>query len=328
MNKQRVTVLGAGSWGTALALVLARSGRQVCLVARSDKQARLINRDRSNECYLPGTILPDNLQVTADTVAALQGTTACVYALPCAAADATLPILADGDYPVIAACKGLHPLTLERTDQLFARYIDADRIALLSGPSFAAEVARGQPTAITMAASSILRAEAAAAMFSDSSFRIYSSDDLIGVALGGALKNVIAIAAGMADGLGFGHNSVAAAVTRGLAEMARLATACGGQSETMMGLSGLGDLVLTCTGELSRNRRFGAAIASGLSVNAAAESIGQVVEGLRTAEAVAKLAEQMQLDLPLMQTVHRVLSDDLPLTEAVGLLMNRPERAE
>jgi len=328
MSKQMVTVLGAGSWGTALALVLARNGRPVRLVARHAEQAAQLDIERENRRYLPGIQLPDNLRVVSDPVTAMQQAGACVYALPCAAADEILPLLSDGDYPVIAACKGLHPVTLERTDQILARHINPARIALLSGPSFAAEVALGQPTAITMAASTIARAEAAASLFDDTSFRIYSSDDLTGVAMGGALKNVIAIAAGMADGLGFGHNSVAAAVTRGLAEMARLTTACGGRPETLMGLSGLGDLVLTCTGELSRNRRFGAAIATGQHVDSAAAQIGQVVEGVRTAQAADRLAEQMGLELPLMQTVHRVLSGTIELQDAVHALMSRPERAE
>ncbi|MDX8406493.1 MAG: NAD(P)H-dependent glycerol-3-phosphate dehydrogenase [Mariprofundus sp.] len=328
MIERVVTVLGAGSWGTALALVLARSGREVRLLARTPEQAETIHLSRENKRYLPGIVLPDNLHLTADLAAALEGITACVYALPCVAADATLPMLSAGDYPVIAACKGLHPVTLERTDQIFARHIKADRIALLSGPSFALEVAQGQPTAITMAAATLARAEAAAALFDDTSFRIYSSDDLIGVAMGGALKNIIAIAAGMADGLGFGHNSVAAAVTRGLAEMARLTTACGGRTETLMGLSGLGDLVLTCTGELSRNRRFGAAIAGGMSVDEAVESIGQVVEGVRTAQAAERMAIQMGIELPLIQTVHHVLSGKMPMQDAVHALMSRPERAE
>jgi len=328
MTKRVVTVLGAGSWGTALALVLARNGREVRLVARNAEQAELLNSSRENTRYLPGIILPDNVRMMADVVVAVQGITACVYARPCAAADATLPWLVNGNYPVIAACKGLHPTTLERTDQILARHVDVSRIALLSGPSFAVEVAQGQPTAITMAASTIARAEIAAALFDDTSFRIYSSDDLTGVAMGGALKNIIAIAAGMADGLGFGHNSVAAAVTRGLAEMARLTTACGGRSETLMGLSGLGDLVLTCTGELSRNRRFGAAIARGSCVAEAADAIGQVVEGVRTAQAVDRLANQLKIELPLMQMVHQVLCGRLPLQKAVQALMSRPERTE
>jgi glycerol-3-phosphate dehydrogenase (NAD(P)+) len=248
--------------------------------------------------------------------------------LPCIAADAFLPPLADGQYPVIAACKGLHPETLIRTDEMLARYIAPERIAILSGPSFALEVAHGQPTAITMAAQTIKLAETAASFFDDTNFRIYVSDDVIGVALGGALKNVIAIAAGIGDGLQLGHNSVAAVVTRGLSEMARLTEACGGHHDTLMGLSGLGDLVLTCTGLLSRNRQFGIAIAQGLSCDEAKEKIGQVVEGVRTAEAVNNMALKLNVELPLMQSVHRVLTGELDIHVGIAQLMGRPERTE
>ena len=329
MSRQLVCVLGAGSWGTALALVLARSGaRDVWLVARDAAQVHEIESSRENRHYLPGIKLPDNIRITSDTTLAIQSIDACVYALPCIAVDDYLPLLAAGSYPVIAACKGLHPETLIRTDEMLAQYIDKSRIALLSGPSFAAEVAKGQPTAITMAAETLTQAAAAAVFFDDTNFRIYPSDDLVGVAMGGALKNVIAIAAGMADGLGFGHNSVAAAVTRGLSEMARLSVACGGSTETMMGLSGLGDLVLTCTGELSRNRQFGIAIAKGSSCSAAIEEIGQVVEGVRTAKAANQLAEKLNIELPLMQSIHHVLSGNIEIKEAVTQLMARPERPE
>ncbi|NWF39076.1 NAD(P)-dependent glycerol-3-phosphate dehydrogenase [Mariprofundus sp. NF] len=329
MSRQQVCVLGAGSWGTALALVLARSGaRDVWLVARDDEQVNAIESSRENRHYLPGITLPDNIRITADTGSAIEHIDACVYALPCIAVDDYLPLLAGGDYPVIAACKGLHPETLIRSDEMLAKYIDRSRIALLSGPSFAAEVAKGQPTAITMAAETLVLAATAASYFDDTNFRIYPSDDLVGVAMGGALKNVIAIAAGMADGLGFGHNSVAAAVTRGLSEMARLSVACGGSTETMMGLSGLGDLVLTCTGELSRNRQFGIAVAKGSSCSAAIEEIGQVVEGVRTAKAANQLAEKLNIELPLMQSIHRILIGEIEIKEAVAQLMARPERPE
>jgi len=330
MNRtQKVCVLGAGSWGTALALVLARSGqRQVSLVASNDAQADAINQVGENLRYLPGIKLPENIKVTADVQAAVNGIDVCVYALPCVAVDNYLPLLADGSYPVVAACKGLHPETMQRIDQMLAKYIDKNRIALISGPSFAKEVAEGQPTAITMAAEYMGLAETAASYFDDTNFRIYLSDDVVGVAMGGALKNVIAIAAGMADGLGLGHNSVAAVVTRGLSEIARLTQACGGRSETLMGLSGLGDLVLTCTGSLSRNRQFGVAIAQGKDFTAAKEEIGQVVEGVRTAQAVFQMADRMQLELPLMQSVHQVLAGELLIAEGLKQLMARPEKAE
>ncbi len=329
MNEQHVCVLGAGSWGTALAMVLARSGkRDVRLYTRDADHAVAINQTRENKRYLPGIALPDNIHVTCRTDEAIHKIDACVYALPCVAVDDYLPLLAGTDYPVIAACKGLHPETLKRSDEMLAQYINRSRIAILSGPSFAHEVAMNQPTAITMAAENIALAETVAAFFDDTNFRIYLSDDVVGVAMGGALKNVIAIAAGMADGLGLGHNSVAAAVTRGLSEMGRLTVACGGRQETMMGLSGLGDLVLTCTGSLSRNRSFGMAIAAGKGIEQAKAEIGQVVEGVRTAQAVNLLAEKLAIELPLMQCVHRVLTGELILQDALVRLMSRPERPE
>ncbi len=328
MTEQTVCVIGSGSWGTALSLVLARSGRQVRLVASDEKQAQAIISAGENKHFLPGIPLPDNVHVSSDLHAAIQNIDACVYALPCIAADAFLPPLADGQYPVISACKGLHPETLIRTDEMLAKYIAPERIAILSGPSFALEVAHGLPTAITMAAQTIKLAENAASFFDDTNFRIYVSDDVIGVALGGALKNVIAIAAGMGDGLQLGHNSVAAVVTRGLSEMGRLTEACGGRHETLMGLSGLGDLVLTCTGSLSRNRQFGIAIAQGSGCDEAKEKIGQVVEGVRTAEAVNSMALKLNIELPLMQSVHRVLAGELDIQTGIFQLMTRPERTE
>ncbi len=327
--REQVCVLGAGSWGTALAMVLARSGkREVRLYTRDIEQVHRINASRENSDYLPGIRLPDNILLTSDLSAAIANIDACIYALPCIAMDDYLPHLAAGDYPVIAACKGLHPEHLQRNDEILAQHIETSRIALLSGPSFAMEVALNQPTAITMAAETLVLAQHAASFFDDTNFRIYPSDDVIGVAMGGALKNVIAIAAGMADGLGFGHNSVAAAVTRGLSEIARLTVACGGRTETMMGLSGLGDLVLTCTGSLSRNRRFGIAVAQGKSLSAAEAEIGQVVEGVRTAQAVALMAEKLELELPLMQSVHQILSGQLDIQHALLQLLARPERPE
>lgn len=329
MKRLPVCVLGAGSWGTALALVLARHGREVRLYARNAEAAATMQRQRQNARYLPGIELPPSLIVTADMAAALQGAHATVVAVPCAAAADVLKRLTPAAKgPVIAAFKGLAPDSLERSDQLLSRFVGAERMAILSGPSFALEVARGLPTAITMAAATIARAEAAAAFFDDTNFRIYTSNDPIGVALGGALKNVIAIAAGAADGLGLGHNSVAAVVTRGLAEMARICQASGGRAETLMGLSGLGDLVLTCTGDLSRNRRFGQALAAGMDAAAAQAQVGQTVEGVRTAAAACRLAADLGLEVPLMQAVHQVLSGKIGLQEAVSKLLSRPERAE
>ncbi|MDQ6986287.1 MAG: NAD(P)H-dependent glycerol-3-phosphate dehydrogenase [Mariprofundaceae bacterium] len=326
--KQMVCVIGAGSWGTALAMVLARHGRPVQLLGRDADTANTMQQTRCNAAYLADIRFPDSLTVHPFSETALRNSAAVVVATPSSAAESILPLTAACSGPVIAAFKGLNPDTFERTDSLLLRHVGRERAALLSGPSFAVEVARGLPTAITMAASDISLAAQAAAFFDDTSFRIYSSDDMIGVALGGALKNVIAIAAGIAAGLQIGHNAEAALVTRGLAELMRLAEACGARRETLMGLSGLGDLVLTCTGDLSRNRRLGVALAEGLSVGMAKARIGQVAEGIRTARAVHLLAAEKNVDAPLMDTVYQVVTGRLDAAAAVDSLMARPERSE
>jgi len=324
-----VCVIGAGSWGTALAMVLARHGREVRLLARDDSKATAMQQARCNALYLPGITFPDSLNVTSDAGQALQDSAAVVVATPCSAAAEILPrVAASGSGPVIAAFKGLDPESFERADELLMRFVGRERAALLSGPSFALEVAQGLPTAITMAAADVQLASKAGAYFDDTAFRIYSSDDMTGVALGGALKNVIAIAAGIAAGLKLGHNAEAAVVTRGLAELMRLAESAGARRETLMGLSGLGDLVLTCTGELSRNRRLGMALAEGLTPDQAQARIGQVAEGVRTAAAAHAMAAAMQVDVPLMQAVHLVLQNKLDAAVAAQQLMARPERSE
>lgn len=324
-----VSVIGAGSWGTALAMVLARHGREVRLLARDAEKAARMQQARCNLTYLPGINFPASLRVTGDVDDALDGAAAVVVATPCSAAGGILPVVSSAcDGPVIAAFKGLDPVSFERTDELLNRHVGRERAVLLSGPSFALEVAQGLPTAITVAADTLELAQRAGAFFDDTAFRIYSSDDMAGVALGGALKNVIAIAAGIAAGLKLGHNAESAVVTRGLAELMRLAEAAGARRETLMGLSGLGDLVLTCTGELSRNRRLGMALAEGLKPDAAQASIGQVAEGVRTAAAAHAMAKALQVDVPLMEAVNMVLLGRLEAASAVSRLMARPERCE
>ncbi|MDX8392908.1 MAG: NAD(P)H-dependent glycerol-3-phosphate dehydrogenase [Mariprofundaceae bacterium] len=327
-RRQQVSVIGAGSWGTALAMVLARHGRPVQLLARNADTANTMQQARCNADYLPGIGFPDSLTVSGLSQAVLCDSAAIVVATPSAAVESVLPLIADCEGPVIAAFKGLNPDTFERTDALLLRHVGKQRAVLLSGPSFALEVAKGLPTAITMAADNVRLAAQAAAFFDDTNFRIYSSDDMIGVALGGALKNVIAIAAGIAAGLKLGHNAEAALVTRGLAELMRLAEASGARRETLMGLSGLGDLVLTCTGDLSRNRRLGMALADGLSVDMAKAKIGQVAEGVRTARAVHLMAADQGVDAPLMDSVYQVVTNRLDAAAAVSGLMARPERRE
>ena len=328
MKRAPVAVLGAGSWGTALAMVLARGGREVRLFERDGSLAQKMQAERQNSHFLPGITFPESLSVTADYDEALNGTTATVLAVPCSAGDSVLSSISSYDKPVIAACKGLNPDSLERVDELLIRHVGIERTALLSGPSFARDSAEGLPTAITMAAADLALARHCAQLFDDPAFRIYTSTDLAGVALGGALKNVIAIAAGIASGLNLGHSAIAALITRGIAEISRLAVACGGRPETMSGLAGLGDLVLTCTGELSRNRKMGMALASGMSVDEARAHVGQVVEGEKTAIAACRLAEQHGIEMPISEIVRSVLQDEIRPDQAVSQLLNRPEKSE
>jgi len=326
---EAVCVIGAGSWGTALSMVLSRRGREVRLLARDASKAASMQQSRCNDDYLPDIPFPESLRITASPELALDGAAAVVVATPCSAAGEVLPLAAGaGSGPVIAAFKGLDAASFERVDQMLMRQVGEARAAILSGPSFALEVARGLPTAITMAACNEELARRAGAFFDDTAFRIYHSDDMTGVALGGALKNVIAIAAGIAAGLKLGHNAEAAVVTRGLAELMRLAGAAGARRETLMGLSGLGDLVLTCTGELSRNRRLGMSMAEGLSPAEAEAHIGQVAEGARTAGAAQALAQSLDVETPLMGAVNEVLLGRLDAVEAVSRLLSRPERSE
>lgn len=310
-------------------MVLARQGRPVRLLARDPAQAARMQQSHENDVYLPGVLFPDSLEVTSELHVALEHARIAVLATPSAAAESVLPQVARlSTMPVIAAFKGLNPETLERTDELLIRHLGRKRSVVLSGPSFAVEVAHGQPTAMTMAAPDIQQAEVAASFFAGTNFRIYTSNDMVGVSLGGALKNVVAIAAGMANGMRLGHNSIAAAITRGLAEMARIACACGSRRETLMGLSGLGDLVLTCTGEMSRNRRFGTALAQGMDVAGAQTHIGRIIEGVGTARAVHALAFRLNVEAPLMESVYRVLCGELMLPDAVRTLLERPVRSE
>jgi glycerol-3-phosphate dehydrogenase (NAD(P)+) len=268
------------------------------------------------------------MQVTADA-ALLPHARAIIVATPSAAVETVLPqVLTNAEAPVIGAFKGLHPETLERSDELLSRHLGRARVAMLSGPSFAEEVARGMPTGMTLAAYDLELAHRAAPLFDGTNFRIYTSSDMVGVAIGGSLKNVIAIAAGAAEGLGLGHNSVAALITRGIVEISRLADVCGGSEETLRGLSGLGDLVLTCTGALSRNRRLGIALARGATLAEALQEIGQVVEGVRTAQAALRLAAKYGVELPITEAVQSVLTGEKTAASVAYGLMARPIKDE
>lgn len=328
MKPAPVCVIGAGSWGTALAMVLSRHGREVRLFERDAATAQKMQEKRQNAHFLPDITFPETLTVLSDYATVLDGVAAIVLAVPCSAADTVLENLEGSAAPIIAANKGINPDTLERVDELLIRHVGKERAALLSGPSFAKDSAEGLPTAITMAASDIELARHCATIFDDPAFRIYTSTDMAGVALGGALKNVIAIAAGITAGLGLGHSAMAALITRGIAEISRLAVACGGRPETLAGLSGLGDLVLTCTGELSRNRKMGMALAGGMSVDAARAHVGQVVEGEKTAIAACKLARKHGIEMPIAETVADILQGKIHPAQAVTHLLSRPEKHE
>ena len=325
-----VAVVGAGSWGTGLAAHLARRTHAVRLWARDAALARDIVDRRENPRYLPGITLPD-LRATSDLAEALKDAEMAVVAVPsefCREAFRGLrPHLGAGT-TLVSATKGLELGTLRRMSEVAAEEAPGHPVAVLSGPSFALEVAQGQPTTVVVASAAPGVAEAVQRAVSSRSFRAYSSDDVIGVELGGSLKNVIAIAAGIVAGLGYGHNTVAALITRGLAEISRLAVALGARPDTLSGLAGLGDLVLTCTGGLSRNRRLGHALGAGHSVGEALAELHMVAEGVRTTQAACALAERAGVEMPIAQQMRAVLYEGKPPREGVDELMLRTLKRE
>lgn len=327
-----IAVLGAGSWGTALAILLARGGRSVRLWGRDRLLLERLATARRNERYLPAGDFPPGLAVVADLGAALQGALDVLIAVPSTAFRELLAGIAPHLRPEMRlawATKGFEQRTGRLPHQIAHELLGAGRaVAVLSGPTFAREVGAGLPTAMTVASSDPAFAAALARDLSSGSFRAYTSDDIMGVEIGGAVKNVLAIGAGMSDGLGYGANSRVALITRGLAEMVRLGAALGARRETFMGLAGLGDLVLSCTDDQSRNRRFGLALAAGHSAAEALASIGQVVEGYGAARAVHEVATAQGVEMPLCTSVFRVLHAGVPPRDAVRALMSRPMRAE
>jgi glycerol-3-phosphate dehydrogenase (NAD(P)+) len=323
-----VAILGAGAWGTALAAHLARAstGTAVRLWARDGTQASAIESSRENARYLPGVKLPPGISVVGDLSRAVEGASLLVAATPigalvglveklCSAADVPLMWVGKG---FVAAADGRAALAHQRVAPLWPA-----PVGVISGPSFAEEVARGLPTAVSLAATDRTFAEDVARRLRGDSFRAYVSDDLIGIEVGGAVKNVLAIAAGASDGLGFGNNARAALITRGLAETGRLSIALGGRRETLMGLAGLGDLVLTCTGDLSRNRRVGLALAAGKSLDAITAGLGHVAEGIAAARAAHTLAASLGVEMPICAAVYRVLHEHLSPRRAVEELLAR-----
>ncbi len=327
-----IAVIGAGSWGTALALQFARGGREVRLWGRDAKQIATIRTDGVNKRYLPDARFPANLRVTADLDACLDGVRDIVIAVPSHGLRETLtriqPLL-DGAARFCWATKGFELSTGKLPHQVAGEILGDDRaMAVLSGPTFAREVGAGLPTAMTIAASDASFADDLAKALSGENFRAYTSGDMLGVEVGGAVKNVLAIGTGMSDGLGFGANTRIALINRGLVEMTRLGVALGARQDTFMGLAGMGDLVLTCTDDLSRNRRMGLALASGKSIEEAQQEIQQVVEGVLAAKAVKQVADQMSVEMPICQEIYRILYEGVPPREAVGALMGRALKPE
>lgn len=329
--RQVIAILGAGSWGSALALRLAVNGHEVRLWDYSAEHIARLSAERENRRYLPGQPLPENILPSMQQSEALQGADILLLVVPSHAFAQVLeqvrPLLAPATL-VSWATKGFQPGSGQLLSQVAEDLLGKRPLAAVSGPTFATEVARGLPTAITVASGDADQAGFLAAALHGEGFRVYTSSDLIGVQVGGAVKNVMAIAAGIADGLGFGANTRAALITRGLAEIGRLALALGGQPETLMGLTGLGDLVLTCTDNQSRNRRLGLALAAGKSQAQAREEIAQEVEGIGTALEVWTLAQRLKVDMPISEQVYQVLHQGLAPARAVEHLLGRQPRAE
>jgi glycerol-3-phosphate dehydrogenase (NAD(P)+) len=331
---RQISIIGAGSWGTALARTLAQTGHTVRLWAYETEVVEEIRSRRENSLFLPGFRLPEGVRPTNRLTEALDGAETVVLAMPSHVCgriyEQMLPAFR-ANMVFVSATKGLDTAKLMRMSEVF-RHVVGDRFpvrfAALSGPSFAREVAAGSPTALVVASEDRAVAQRLQQEFSGPTLRLYTSTDVVGVELGGAVKNVIAIAAGVVEGLGLGHNPAAALITRGLAEMTRLTCACGARRETLAGLAGVGDLVLTCTGELSRNRAVGIELAKGRTLADIVSSMRMVAEGVNTTAAVVALAERHTVEMPITQQVHRLLQGQVSPREAIRELMERALKEE
>jgi glycerol-3-phosphate dehydrogenase (NAD(P)+) len=345
----RIAVIGAGAWGTGLAIVLGRKANHpngpgshnhpehlVRLWANEPEVSVSVAKCRINERFLPGFILPESIEVTNDLDRALEASEIVVSVMPSQHCRALFERMAPSLRPetlFVSCTKGLEDGTLMRMTEVICDVLRSQkfeaRVAALSGPSFAKEVARGDPTAVTVASVDSVVTRAVQQVFNDSRFRVYTNDDVIGVELGGALKNIIAIAAGVCDGLGLGHNSVAALITRGLAEVARLVVACGGRLDTMAGLAGLGDLVLTCTGDLSRNRSVGVELGKGRKLAGIIAGMhGAVAEGVFTTKAAVSLARKKNIEMPITEQMYAILANGKLPQQAIDDLMARAAKSE
>lgn len=328
----KVAVIGAGSWGTALATLLASNGNETRIWSRGSEVADQINQKHENRVYLPGIKLDERLEATTDLASALAGARYVVMVVPSHAMRETVQRavahLSD-EAVVISASKGIEDDTSKTMFEVIADCgVPESRIAVLSGPSFATEVASGQPTVVVAAANEQSLAEEVQQLFAAENLRVYSSTDVVGVEIGGVVKNVMAIATGVSDGLGYGHNSRAALITRGLAEILRLATKLGAKPETLAGLSGIGDLVLTCTGDLSRNRQFGLRVGRGEKVQDILAGMRMVAEGVRNTKAVKHLADREGIELPIVEAAYEVLYEGLEPEAALTKLFSRSLKPE
>lgn len=333
LQPSAITVLGAGSYGTALAICLARNGNAITLWGRNVSEITLMQQQGVNQKYLPDIPLPPTLRLTADLAEAVQASRDILVVVPSHAFADTLHQIKPLLHPqarVAWATKGLEPET-GRLLQDVARDILGDKVSLavLSGPTFAREMAMGLPTAISLSSiDPVFIQQLSDLLHCARTFRVYTNTDFVGVQLGGAVKNVIAIGAGMADGIGFGANARTALITRGLAEMSRLGCALGAQKDTFMGMAGLGDLVLTCTDNQSRNRRFGLLLGQGKSVDDAMQTIGQVVEGFRNAKEVFNLAQRIGVEMPITEQIYQVLYQHKDVRLAAQDLLGRERKDE
>ncbi|MCL4471507.1 MAG: NAD(P)-dependent glycerol-3-phosphate dehydrogenase [Gammaproteobacteria bacterium] len=326
----KIAVLGAGAWGTALAISLAAQ-HDVRLWTRNPAQLAEMSKDRSNLRYLPGFDFPETLRIALMLEDALDQADLALIVVPTAGLRQVARQMAElgANVPLLWACKGFEAGTARLPHQVVAEELGGKlRCGVLSGPSFAQEVAKGLPTALTLASHDESFAHATALQLHSPRLRVYSSTDVVGVEIGAAVKNVMAIAAGISDGMGYGYNARAALITRGLAEISRLGTAMGGRPETFMGLAGAGDLILTCTGDLSRNRTVGLRLARGQKLETILAELGHVAEGVHTAGEVLHLAESMNVDMPITRAVCQVLFEGVPPGRAVEELLNREPKAE
>ncbi|MCU9593715.1 NAD(P)H-dependent glycerol-3-phosphate dehydrogenase [Caldibacillus thermolactis] len=334
MLNEKVTILGAGSWGTALGIVLADNGHEVRLWSYNEDQVNEINTYRTNERYLPGIQLEGKIHAYAEMSSALRNVKTIVIAVPTKAVREVVRKIAriiKNPVIVVHVCKGIEPDTLKRVSEMITEEMPEhlmEDLVVLSGPSHAEEVSRRQPTTVAVSSKNIRAAEYIQDLFMNANFRVYTNEDIVGVEIGGALKNIIALAAGISDGLGYGDNAKAALITRGLAEISRLGTKMGANPLTFLGLTGIGDLIVTCTSVHSRNWRTGNALGKGKSLNQILEEMGQVVEGVRTTKAAVQLAEKYNVTMPISSILYKVLFENLKPKEAVDELMSRRKTHE